>query len=264
MLTFPNPKDNHLLAALAGADYAHLRPHLDFVEMPLGTVLYEPGDAMRHVYFPTTSIVSMLNALEDGRTSEVMSIGNEGMVGVCLFLGGETASNRAIVENGGWGYRLKAQALRAETERAGSLSQLLLLFTQALIAQAGQTAVCNRHHSLEQRLCRWLLRTLDRSRGSELTMTQELIAVLLGVRREGVTEGALRLQKAGLIRYARGHITVLDRAGLEQRACECYAVVKHEYHRLMPLSLGVTERADRIYAPRGAAAPVRQHRDVAA
>jgi len=201
--------------------------------MPLGQVLYESGDTLSHVYFPTTAIVSLLYAMENGASAEIAVVGNEGIVGISLFMGGDSTSSRAVVQSAGLGFRLKAQTLKDEFNRAGPVLHLLLRYTQALITQMAQTAVCNRHHSLDQQLCRWLLLSLDRLAGNELVMTQELIANMLGVRREGVTEGALKLQTAGLIRYARGHITVLDRNGLENRTCECYAVVKKEYARLL-------------------------------
>jgi CRP-like cAMP-binding protein len=197
-------------------------------------VLYEPGATLSHVYFPTTSIVSLLYVMEDGASAEIAVVGNEGIVGISLFMGGESTPSRAVVQSAGQCFRLKAQAMKDEFNRAGPVLHLLLRYTQALITQMAQTAVCNRHHSLDQQLCRWLLLSLDRLQGDELAMTQELIANMLGVRRGGVTEAALRLQKAGLIQYVRGHITVLDRAGLERRTCECYAVVKHEYDRLLP------------------------------
>ena len=207
--------------------------------MPLGEVLYESGGRLQHVYFPTTSIVSLLYVMENGASAEIAVVGNEGMLGISLFMGGETTPSRAVVQSAGYGYRLKAQLLKQEFERGGPMLHLLLRYTQALITQMAQTAVCNRHHSLEQQLCRWLLLSLDRLPTNELTMTQELIANMLGVRREGVTEAAGNLQRAGLISYSRGHITVLDRPKLEQAVCECYAVVKKEYDRLLediPLS----------------------------
>ena len=202
--------------------------------MPLGQALYESGGRMNYVYFPTTSIVSLLYVMEDGASAEIAVVGNEGVVGIALFMGGETTPNRAVVQSAGRGYRLRAELLKDEFGRFGPTMHLLLRYTQALITQMAQTAACNRHHSLDQQLCRWLLLSLDRLQGCDLVMTQELIANMLGVRREGVTEGALKLQKLGLIRYARGHITVLDRPGLEARTCECYAVVKKEYDRLLP------------------------------
>jgi len=202
--------------------------------MPLGAVLYEPGITLTHVYFPTTAIVSLLYVMENGGSAEIAVVGNEGIVGVSLFMGGESTPSRAVVQSAGTGFRLKAQIMKNEFYRAGPVLHLLLRYTQALITQMSQTAVCNRHHTLDQQLCRWLLLSLDRLQGNELVMTQELIANMLGVRREGVTEGALKLQQAGLIRYARGHITVIDRPALEKRSCECYLVVKKEYDRLLP------------------------------
>ena len=230
----PTPRGNHLLAALPDAEWQRWLPQLEPVEMPLGQVLYESGGTLSHVYFPTTAIVSLLYVMENGASAEIAVVGNEGIVGISLFMGGESTPSRAVVQSAGQGFRLKAQTIKEEFNRAGPVLHLLLRYTQALITQMAQTAVCNRHHSLDQQLCRWLLLSLDRLQGNELVMTQELIANMLGVRREGVTEGALKLQKAGLIRYARGHITVLDRPGLEQRTCECYAVVKKEYDRLLP------------------------------
>ena len=205
--------------------------------MPLGQVLYESGGTMQHVYFPTTAIVSLLYVMENGASAEIAVVGNEGIVGVSLFMGGGSTPSRAVVQSAGEGFRLNAQALKDEFDQAGPVLHLLLRYTQALITQMAQTAVCNRHHALDQQLCRWLLLSLDRLQSNELVMTQELIANMLGVRREGVTECALKLQKAGLIRYIRGRITVLDRLGLEQRTCECYAVVKKEYDRLLPALL---------------------------
>ncbi|QDL36759.1 Crp/Fnr family transcriptional regulator [Rhodoferax sediminis] len=230
-------KKNHLLAALPDAEWQRWLPQLEWVEMPLGEVLYEAGKTLEHVYFPTTSIVSLLYVMEDGASAEIAVVGNEGLVGISLFMGGESTPSRAVVQSAGQGFRLKAQTMKDEFNRAGPVMHLLLRYTQALITQMAQTAVCNRHHSLDQQLCRWLLLSLDRLQGSELVMTQELIANMLGVRREGVTEGALKLQEAGLIRYARGRISVLDRPGLERRTCECYAVVKKEYDRLLPVKL---------------------------
>ncbi|MEP6969882.1 MAG: Crp/Fnr family transcriptional regulator, partial [Betaproteobacteria bacterium] len=207
---------------------------LEALELPLGRVLYESGATMTHVYFPTTAIISLLYVMEDGSSAEIAVVGNEGIVGVSLFMGGESTPSRAVVQSAGSGYRMRAAALKGEFNGSIPVLHLLLRYTQALITQMAQTAVCNRHHSLDQQLCRWLLLSLDRLKGSELVMTQELIANMLGVRREGVTEAALHLQKDGLIRYARGHITVLDRARLEARSCECYKVVKKEYDRLLP------------------------------
>jgi CRP-like cAMP-binding protein len=227
-------KSNHLLAALPDVEWKRWSAALEPVEMPLGAVLYEPGIALNYVYFPLTSIVSLLYVMENGASAEIAVVGNEGIVGVSLFMGGESTPSRAVVQSGGIGCRLESQLMKDEFNKGGPVLHLLLRYTQALITQMAQTAVCNRHHSLDQQLCRWLLLSLDRLQGAELVMTQELIANMLGVRREGVTEGALKLQNAGLIRYARGHITVLDRSGLEKRTCECYAVVKREYDRLLP------------------------------
>lgn len=229
-----DPRQNHLLTALPAEECARLFPHLELVPMPLGGVLYESGSELRHVYFPTTAIVSLLYVMVDGASAEIAVVGNEGIIGVALFMGGETMPNRAVVQSAGHAYRLKGQLLKEEFNRSGDLQHLLLRYTQALLTQMAQTAVCNRHHSLDQQFCRWLLMSLDRLPANELVMTQELIANMLGVRREGVTEAAGRVQKAGLIEYTRGHITVLDRAGLEARTCECYAVVKKEYDRLLP------------------------------
>ena len=228
------PLQNKLLAALPDAEWQRWLPKLEAVPLPLGSVLYESGGTLSHVYFPTTAIVSLLYVMESGASAEIAVVGNEGLVGISLFMGGDSTPSRAVVQSAGQGYRLAAAAMQAEFDRAGAAMHLLLRYTQALITQMAQTAVCNRHHSLDQQLCRWLLLSLDRLQGNELKMTQELIANMLGVRREGVTEGATRLQQAGLIRYARGHITVLDRAGLEARTCECYAVVRKEYDRLLP------------------------------
>ena len=228
-----DPTENYLLAALPDAELQRWVPHLERVEMPLGQVLYEAGGTLSHVYFPTTAIVSLLYVMENGASAEIAVVGNEGIVGISLFMGGDSTSSRAVVQSDEMGIRLKAQVMKDDFNRAGPVLHLLLRYTQALITQMAQTAVCNRHHSLDQQLCRWLLLSLDRLKGNELVMTQELIANMLGVRREGVTEGALKLQQAGLIRYARGHISVLDRDGLEKRSCECYAVVKKEYDRLL-------------------------------
>ena len=229
-----DPKSNHLLAALPEAEWTRWLPQLKAVDLPLGKVLYESGMRQSHIYFPTTAIVSLLYVMESGASAEIAVVGNEGAVGISLFMGGETTPSRAVVQSAGRGFRLEAGAIKDEFNRSGPVMHVLLRYTQALITQMAQTAVCNRHHSLDQQLCRWLLLSLDRLQGNELVMTQELIANMLGVRREGVTEGALKLQKAGLIRYARGHITVLDRKGLEERTCECYEVVKKEYDRLLP------------------------------
>lgn len=225
---------NRLLAALPESELTHWLPHLEPVDMPLGQVLYESGCPLSHVYFPTTAIVSLLYVMEDGASAEIAVVGNEGIVGIALFMGGESTPSRAVVQSAGTGVRMRAQAIKEAFSRSGPAVHLLLRYTQALITQMAQTAVCNRHHSLDQQLCRWLLLSLDRLQGSELVMTQELIANMLGVRREGVTEAALKLQRLGLIRYSRGHITVLDRAALEARTCECYAVVRKEYERLLP------------------------------
>ena len=230
----PDRNVNHLLAALPNLVSTRWLAHLEDVELSLGQVLYESGGTLSHVYFPTTAIVSLLYVMENGASAEIAVVGNEGIVGISLFMGGESTPSRAVVQSAGRGLRLKAQVMKDEFNQAGPVLHLLLRYTQALITQMAQTAVCNRHHSLDQQLCRWLLLSLDRLRGDELVMTQELIANMLGVRREGVTEGALKLHQAGLIRYARGRITILDRGGLEKRTCECYAVVKSEYDRLLP------------------------------
>jgi CRP-like cAMP-binding protein len=224
---------NHLLAALPPDDWARWQPQLETIDMPLGQVLSESGVAMTHVYFPTSSIVSLLYVMEDGASAEIAVVGNEGIVGISLFMGGETTPSRSVVQSAGTGLRMPAQFLKDEFSRSAAVLHLLLRYTQALITQMAQTAVCNRHHSLDQQLCRWLLLSLDRLQSNALVMTQELIANMLGVRREGVTEAALSLQRAGLIEYRRGRITVLDRAGLEHRTCECYAVVRKEYDRLL-------------------------------
>jgi CRP-like cAMP-binding protein len=232
-----NPKKNHLLAALPEPEWLRWQPHLEWVDLSLGMVVYESGCALKHIYFPTTAIVSLLYVMEDGASAEIAVVGNEGLVGVSLFMGGGSTPSRGVVQSAGGAFRLKSSYLKTEFNRAGPVMHLLLRYTQALITQMAQTAVCNRHHSLDQQLCRWLLLSLDRLEGNELRMTQELIANMLGVRREGVTEAALNLQKAGLIRYARGHIHVLDRPGLEARTCECYDVVRKEYARLLPITL---------------------------
>ena len=229
-----NPLANRLLAALPPADLQRWLPHLEAVELPLGRVLYESGIALTHVYFPTTAIVSLLYVMEDGASAEIAVAGKEGLVGISLFMGGESTPSRAVVQSAGRGFRLVAEFLKQEFAHSLPVLHLLLRYTQALITQMAQTAVCNRHHTLDQQLCRWLLLSLDRLEGQELVMTQLLIANMLGVRREGVTAAALKLQEAGLIRYTRGRITALDRAGLEARSCECYAVVKLEYDRLLP------------------------------
>jgi CRP-like cAMP-binding protein len=231
-----NPKDNHLLAALTLDECERIYPHLQYMPMPLGKVLYESGDVQRHVYFPTDCIISLLYVMADGASAEISVVGNEGIVGVSLFMGGETTPSRAIVQSAGGAYRLVGQRLKEEFHRNGVMQLLLLRYTQALITQMAQTAVCNRHHSVDQQLCRWLLLSLDRLRSNQLTMTQELIANMLGVRREGVTEAAGKLQQLGVIRYARGRITVLDRPKLERLCCECYAVVKKETDRLQAVA----------------------------
>ena len=228
-----SPNQNHLLAALPAAEFERLAPHLELVPMLLGESLYEPGGQLQHVYFPTTAIVSLLYVLESGSSAEIAGVGNEGIVGISLFMGGDTTPSSAVVQTAGHGYRLPGRLLKEEFNRAGLMQRLLLRYTQALLTQMCQTAACNRHHSIEQQLCRWLLLTLDRLPSNELVMTQELVASALGVRREGITEAAGKLQRAGVIRYRRGHITVLERSGLEAGACECYAVVKKEMARLL-------------------------------
>jgi CRP-like cAMP-binding protein len=230
----PNPRQNHLLAVLPESERARLFTHLEWVPLPLGEALYESGDRLNHVYFPTTAIVSLLYVMENGASAEIAVVGNEGMVGIAVLMGGESMPNRAVVQSGGHAYRLKGSLLKQAFNRPGALQHLLLRYTQALLTQMAQTAVCNRHHSVDQQLCRWLLLSLDRLPVNELCMTQELIANMLGVRREGVTEAAGKLQRVGLIRYSRGHITVLDRPGLEARVCECYEVVSKEFRRLLP------------------------------
>jgi CRP-like cAMP-binding protein len=229
-----SPRQNRLLASLPAADYERLLPDLELVPLPLGWAVYEAGGKLGYVYFPTTSIISLLYVMKDGASAEIAVTGNDGLVGIALFMGGETTPSRAVVQSAGYGYRLRAAVLKKEFHQGGRLQYLALRYTQALITQMAQTAVCNRHHSVEQQLCRWLLLSLDRLSSNELSMTQELIANMLGVRREGVTEAAGNLQKSGLIYYSRGHITVLDRAKLEKRVCECYAVVKKEFDRLLP------------------------------
>jgi CRP-like cAMP-binding protein len=237
VLSPEGPRLNHLLGSLPEAEWGRLHSKMELRPMPLGHVLYESGTTLRHVYFPTTSIISLLYVMEDGSSAEIAIVGNEGIVGISLFMGGESTPSRAIVQSAGNAYRIPGRILKEEFIRAGPLQRLLLRYTQALITQMSQTAVCNRHHSVEQQLCRWLLMSLDRLPSNELTMTQELIANMLGVRREGVTESAGKLQKLGLIEYNRGHIVVLDRAGLEGHACECYAVVKKEFDRLLPAAM---------------------------
>lgn len=244
-----DPNQNHLLAALLDNDFNRLAPHLELIPMPLGDVISESGSKPGYAYFPTTAIISMHYLLENGGSSEIAGVGNEGVFGISLFMGGDTTPSRAVVQTGGFGYRLKAQVLLDEFNRAGPVMRLLLRYTQALITQMSQTAVCNRHHSVDQQLCRWLLLTLDRLPNNELTITQELIANMLGVRREGVTEAAGKLQTAGYIRYRRGHITVIDRLGLERSVCECYRVVKQEVARLLS---DVRHRQIVEHAPRAA------------
>lgn len=230
----PAPHQNLLLAALPEAEWARWAPQLELVDLPLGKVLHEAGAPMPYVYFPTSAIVSLLYVLENGASAEIAVVGFEGVVGISILMGGGSTPSRAVIQSAGKGYRLRAEAMKGEFDRSGPVMHLMLRFIQALITQMSQTAVCNRHHALDQQLCRWLLLSLDRLHGDQLVMTQELIANMLGVRREGVTEAALNLQKVNLIQYARGHITVLDRAGLEKRTCECYDVVKKEYDRLLP------------------------------
>jgi CRP-like cAMP-binding protein len=232
-----NPKTNQLLAALPEVDWQRWVPHLELVELPLGKVLYESGDTLSHAYFPTDSIISLLYVMQSGESAEIAVVGYEGVVGVSLFMGGNSTSSRAVVQNAGHAFRIKAQVIKDEFNKAAPVLHLLLRYTQALITQMTQTAACNRHHLLPQQLCRWLLLSLDRLKGRHLVMTQQLVANMLGVPLDGVSEGALELQKAGLIRYAKGHITVLDRAGLEALTCECYAVVKKEYDRLLPSAI---------------------------
>jgi CRP-like cAMP-binding protein len=237
------PQQNHLLAALTSAEHERLTPHLELISLPLGNVLCESGDRLRHAYFPTDSIVSLLYILEDGESAEIAVVGNDGLIGVALFMGGETTPSRAIVQSAGYAYRLPGQLLADEFHRSGEWNLLLLRYAQALLTQMAQTAVCNRHHTIDQQLCRWLLQSLDRVPSSTLTMTHELIANMLGVRREGVTEAASRLQDLGVIDYSRGKIKVLDRPKLEQLCCECYAVVKRETDRLLPDPPGLLRSA---------------------
>ena len=242
-----NPEQNYLLAGLSQEERTRLFPNLKLVQMPLGKVLYESGDVLRHVYFPVDSIVSLLYVMADGASAEISVVGNDGLIGVALFMGGETTPSRAIVQSAGFAYRLAGQLLKEEFHRNGAMQLLLLRYTQALITQMAQTAVCNRHHSVDQQLCRWLLLSLDRLPSNKLAMTQELIANMLGVRREGVTDAAGKLQRLGVIRYGRGQITVLDRPKLEELCCECYGVVKKETDRLLPPSYrysGDTEAQD--------------------
>ncbi len=250
----PGPDQNHLLAALAPAEFERLAAHLERVPMPLGEMLYEPGGRLRHAYFPTTAVVSLQYVTESGASAETAGVGNEGVVGISLFMGGDTTTDSAVVQTAGHGYRLERSALKEEFKRAGPLQRLLLRYTRALMIQTMQTAACYRFHSVEQQLSRWLLLTLDRGPARELVMTQELVASMLGVRREGITDAAGRLQQAGFIRYRRGHITVTERSGLETRACECYAVVKEELSRLLsePRHDPAASPADAISASGGA------------
>ena len=230
------PQQNHILAALPPESWSRLETEIELTPMPLGLVIYESGSPLEHVYFPTTSIVSLLYVMEDGHSGEIAIVGNEGIVGIALFMGGETTPSRGVVQSAGHAYRLPGRLLKEEFVLAGPMQRLLLRYTQALITQMAQTAVCNRHHTIDQQFARWLLLSLDRLASNDLVMTQELIANMLGVRREGVTEAAGKLQKLEMIRYSRGHITVLDRKGLEGHACECYAVVKREFDRLLPFA----------------------------
>jgi CRP-like cAMP-binding protein len=232
-LTLKPARTNRLLAALPEPEWQRIEPNLKAVQLPLGDAVYESGARLDHVYFPTTAIISLLYVMADGASAEIAVVGNDGVVGIALFMGGESTPSRAVVQSEGWAYRMRGQLLKDEFTRGGEMQHLLLRYTQALITQMAQTAVCNRHHSIDQQLCRWLLLSLDRIDSAELTMTQELIANMLGVRREGVTEAAGKLQSAGLIHYRRGRIAVLDRAGLEARCCECYGVVKRESDRLV-------------------------------
>ena len=239
MLNRPLKDQNHLFHSIPSADWERLLPHIEKIEMNLGMILSEPGMKLSHAYFPTTAIISVLHALENGSSAEVAAIGNEGLAGISIFMGGGTSSSSCIVKSAGIGYRIKSNVLLEEFNYSVPLMHLFLRFTQALITQITQTAVCNRHHLLEQQLCRLLLINLDRLSGNQLHMTQELIARLLGVRREGITEAALKIQSAGYIKYARGHVTILDRLGLEKRSCECYKVVKTEYQRLLPERIAI-------------------------
>ena len=237
MTTSPDPRKNQLLAALPEPELRRWLPHLEYTDMRLGEVLYEAGSILSHVYFPTTAIVSLLYVMQNGESAEIAVVGNDGVVGISLFMGGDSTSSRALIQSAGGAYRLSAQLMKKEFDRGGPVLHLLLRYTQALITQMVQTAACNRHHSLDQQLCRWLLLSLDRLQGTDMMMTQDLIANMLGVPRDGATEGALKLQTAGLINYTQGRIRVLDRGGLEKRTCECYEVVKKEYDRLLPRQL---------------------------
>jgi CRP-like cAMP-binding protein len=237
MTTSPDPRKNQLLAALPETELQRWLPHLEHVDMRLGEVLYEAGSTLTHVYFPTTAIVSLLYVMQNGESAEIAVVGNDGLVGVSLFMGGDSTSSRALIQSAGGAFRLPAPLMKEEFDRGGPVLHLFLRYTQALITQMVQTAACNRHHSLDQQLCRWLLLSLDRLQGTEMVMTQALIAHMLGVPLNGATAGALKLQTAGLIDYTKGRIRVLDRGGLEKRTCECYAVVKKEYDRLLPQKL---------------------------
>jgi len=230
---------NYIFHSISETEWERLLPHIERVEIHLGKILYEPGTKMSHVYFPTTAIVSLFYALENGSSAEIAVVGNEGIVGISIFMGGESTSSRAVVQSAGFGYRIRSSIFLEEFNRSGPMMHLLLRYTQTLITQMCQTSVCNRHHTLDQQFCRWLLLSLDRLSSNPLNMTQELIANMLSVRREGVTEAALKVQKAGLIKYSRGHITILDGGGLENRTCECYQVVKTEYKRLLPSKLAI-------------------------
>src|SRR6202161_3377343 len=238
MTTSPGPRKNQLLAALPEPELQRWLPHLEYVDMRLGEVLYEAGSILSHVYFPTTAIVSLLYVMQNGESAEIAVVGNDGVVGISLFMGGDSTSSRALIQSAGGAYRLGAQLMKEEFDRGGPVLHLLLRYTQALITQMVQTAACNRHHSLDQQLCRWLLLSLDRLQGTDMVMTQQLIADMLGVSEEVATGGALKLRDAGLIDYVLGRILVLNRQGLEKRTCECYAVVKKEYDRLLPDKLG--------------------------
>jgi CRP-like cAMP-binding protein len=234
MQIIPSPRQNHLLESLPESDFIRIQPILELVSMPLGQVIYESGEPQGYVYFPSSAIVSLLYVLGNGSTAEIAIVGNEGALGISLYMGGETTTHQAIVQIAGYGYRMKANQLKQEFNRAGPLMSMLLLYTQALLTQMAQTAVCNRHHTIDQQLCRWLLFSLDRLKSNDIFMTQELIANMLGVRRGSVTDAAGKLQNAGLINYSRGHIRVLDRLKLEKTVCECYLVVKNEFDRLLP------------------------------
>lgn len=262
MAASTDARRNHLLAALPGAVLQHWLPQLEWVDLPLGRVLQESGDPRSHVWFPTTAVVSVLNATKDGASTEIAVVGNEGVVGVPLFTSGDSSGRRAVVRSAGEGLRMKARTIDEEFDRAGPALPLLLRHSQALVTQIAQTAVCNRHHGLDQQLCRWLLMSLDRVQASDLVVTHELIAHVLGVRREGVTESAARLHKLGLIRYARGHVRVLDRKGLEERVCECYRVLKSEHQRLLPESCRATSTTADLAGERRRVACVRQRTEL--